>query len=110
MFKMNMKTHKYTLLKQDGTTQFLGVGKKKSFQEFYEILNCTIIEHIPHAYYPDNLGHVEMWGDEEARFNSDNIRNPHFKVLRGNPLLGEPEEWDIVGDIIKDETQENKAN
>jgi hypothetical protein len=105
-----MKLYRYTLLKQDGSVEGLGVSKKKTFQEFYQILHCSIIEHIPHAYYPDNLGHVEMWGDEEARLKEGNTRNPHFKVLIGNPALGEPKEWDVVGDIIKEESQLNKVN
>lgn len=98
-----MKQYKYTIYKQDGTIEDLGIGEKKNFQDFYTILNCQMIEHIPHDYYPDKSGHAEFWGDEEARFDSMNIRNPHFKVLKGNPDLGEAEEWDIVGDIIKEE-------
>ena len=101
-----MKLYRYTLLNQDGTTKFLGISKKKDFKEFYKILNCSTIEHIPHCYYFEKLGHVEFWGDEEARFNSENHRNPHFKVLKD--INGE--EWDVVGNIIKEERVENKAN
>ena len=89
------KQYKYTLYKQDGTIEEIGVGKKKNFQDFYKILNCSMIEHIPHDYYPEKSGHAEFWGDEEGRFNSENHRNPHFKVLG--------EGWDVVGDIIKEE-------
>lgn len=98
-----MKQYKYTLYKQDGTIEVIGIGKKKDFRDFYKILNCSMIEHIPHDYYPDKSGRAEFWGDEEGRFLETNHRNPHFKVLKGNPLLGEYSEWDVVGDIIKEE-------
>ena|GEM_PF-6600637 len=100
----NMKQYKYTLLKQDGTTEDLGTGKKMSFKDFYRILNCEMIEIIPDAYYDGWVdGKLECYGDEEGRFKETNHRNPHFKVLKGNPALGEEPEWDIVGDIIKEE-------
>ena len=102
-----MKQYKYTLLKQDGTTQDLGTGKQKEFKGaggLYELLNCTTIEIINDMYYDGWVdGEVECYGDEEARYNDNNHRNPHFKVLKGNPEFGEPEEWDVVGDIIKEE-------
>lgn len=104
-----MKQYKYTLLKQDGTVEDLGVGKKKDFREFYKILNCQMIELIPRDYYPDKSGHATIYGDEEARFNEENYRNPHMKVLKGNPLLGEMPEWDCVGDLIKEEVYHEKG-
>jgi len=97
------KQYKYTLLKKDGSTEDLIIGKKKDFSYFRKVLNCSMIEHIPHAYYPDASGHAEFWGDEEGRYNIDNNRNPHFKVLRGNPYWGDKSDWDVVGDIIKEE-------
>ena len=95
-----MKQYKYTLLKQDGTIEDLGTGKQKDFKEFYSLLHCSTIEIIPHDYY---AGRATMYGDEEARFNSENKRNPHFRVLQGNQLLEEVAEWDVVGNIIKEE-------
>lgn len=96
-----MKQYKYTLLKQDGTTQDLGISKKKEFRELYTILNCTTIELIPAAYYKDKgHGRCTMFGDEEGRFNSQNHRNPHFNVLH-DAIFGD--DWDVVGDIIKEE-------
>jgi hypothetical protein len=99
-----MKNYKYTLLKMDGTTKDLGTGRKKDFAEMYKILNCQTIEIIPEAYY-QGLGwnRCSVYTDEEARFNSNNLRNKHFKVLRGNPDFGEPLEWDVVGNAIKEE-------
>lgn len=97
-----MKQYKYTLLKQDGTIEDLETGKQKDFKEFYKILNCHTIEIIPDAYYDGYVeGKLEMYGDEEARFNSENHRNPHFKVLIDKD--DNNAEWDVVGDIIKEE-------
>ena len=98
-----MKQYLYTLYKQDGTIEVLPISKKKSFNEIYKILNCETIEIIPSAYYPDGFGLVTVYGDEEARFNENNKRNPHFKVLKGDPKLGELPEWDTVGDLLKEE-------
>lgn len=95
---------KYTLLRQDGTIKDLGTGKKKNFKELYEILKCNIIEIIPDAYYDGWIdGKVECYGDEEGRYNEKNHRNPHFKVLQGDVSFGEPKEWDVVGDIVREE-------
>lgn len=97
-----MKQYLYTLYKQDGTIEVLPVSKKKSFNEIYKILNCETIEIIPSCYYPDGFGLVTVYGDEEGRFNSNNKRNPHFKVLTSlDPR--EPIEWDTVGDLLKEE-------
>lgn len=96
---------KYTLLKQDGTKEELGVRKKMVFGDMYKILDCRTIELIPMAYWKMeyNRWGVEMWGDEEARFNNNNVRNPHFLVLEGDPSIGEPAEWDVMGDVIVEE-------
>jgi hypothetical protein len=97
-----MKQYLYTLYKQDGTIEVLPISKKKSFNEIYKILGCEMIEVIPSDYYPDGFGQVTVYGDEEGRFNSNNKRNPHFKVLKGDPNI-EPVEWDTVGDLLKEE-------
>ncbi len=96
-----MKLYKYTLLKQDGTTQDLGVSKEKDFSELYKILNCTTIEHIPQQYYAKRgYGRCQMWGDEEGRFFEKNHTNPHFDVLAPG--------YDVVGDIVKQEVYHDK--
>lgn len=100
-----MKNYKYTILKQDGTTEVIPGTRKLSFSDFYKILNCQTIEVIPHAYCPDGSGKATFYGDEEGRFVESNKRNPHMKVLKGNPDIGEPLEWDCVGDIIKEEVE-----
>ncbi len=47
------------------------------------------------------LSHTQIWGDEEARYTkTTNHRNPHMRVLRGDPLLGEMPEWDTVGNLL----------
>lgn len=98
-----MKMYKYTILKQDGTTDVLPVCPKKEFKGkdgLYELLGCTTIELIPDAYY-EGLGHgrCTMYGDEEGRFNTKNTRNLHFKVLKDV----DGAEWDVVGNIVKEE-------
>lgn len=91
--------YKYTLLRQDGTEEVLqAAGSRLSLKKLYEILGCSTIELIPRAYHEST---ATMYGDEEARYNSDNKRNPFFKVLEG--AAHEPGEWDVVGNIIKEE-------
>lgn len=98
---MKNKLYKYTLLKQDGTEVDLGTSKKKTFQDFYRILFCNTIQIIPADYYKNKKwGHVTVYGDEEARYNLNNKRNPHFEVLKDAIYH---DEWDIVGDCIKEE-------
>jgi hypothetical protein len=99
--------YKYILLKQDGSKKDLGVSKKKkSLEELYRILQCTFVEIIPTDYYKGlGYGKCTMWGDEEARFNEKNVRNPHFNVLKGNVLLGELAEWDVVGNILMEQKE-----
>ena len=97
----------YTLYKQDGTKE--KVAKRPTempFADMYKHLNCSTIELLPNSYLPDELARregVTAFADEEARFNSENLRNPHFKVLHGNEAIGEPKEWDVVGDIMIEE-------
>lgn len=86
--------YKYTLLKQDGSKEELGTQKKKSLEELYETLGCQTVELIPSDYY-EGHGKCRMWADEEARFNKNNVRNPHFKVLAPG--------FDIVGDVLKEQ-------
>lgn len=82
----------YTLLKQDGTTEELAqVDKEVELSQLYKWLNCTTVELIPEPYYQDDWKGGIVWGDEEGRFNSENKRNPHTKVLQG---------WDCVGDLV----------
>lgn len=95
--------YKYTILKQDGTIEVLRDCPKKKFKGkggLYELLGCTTIELIPEVYY-EGLGHGDcnMYGDEEGRFNTKNTRNLHFKVLKDV----DGDEWDVVGNIIKEE-------
>ena len=98
------RLYKYTILKQDGTIEDLGVSPKKEFKGkggLYELLNCDTIELIPSAYYKGKgHGRCTMFGDEEGRFKSTNVRNLHFLVLRDEIFGGD---YDVVGDIIKEE-------
>jgi hypothetical protein len=97
-----MQLYEYTILRQDGTTLVLPPCEKKSFEDLYKILKCDTIEIIPTPYYPEGFGDVLVYGDEEARFKETNKRNPHLRVLKGNVSLGEPAEWDVFGDCIKE--------
>lgn len=89
--------YKYQLLKQDGTSEDLEtLSTNMEYERIKEALSCQMIEVIPQDYHPDNNPNAIYIGDEEGRFNLENHRNPHFKVLRdadGNP-------WDVVGDIL----------
>ena len=96
-----MKLYQYTILKQDGTVEVLKPSIKKDLKEIYKILDCRTIEIVDSSYYSDQ-GRCTMYADEEGRF-SQNHRNPHFKVLRGNPEIGEPLQWDIVGNVLKEQ-------
>jgi len=98
-----MKLYKYTILKQDATKEVLAPCKKKEFAEFRKMLNCELIELIPSDYFTGQGWNMcTCYGDEEGRFNSNNKRNPHFKVLH-NDLLSPGDDWDVVGDIIREE-------
>lgn len=94
----------YTLLKQDGTRELFYSGKALPYDELRDKLGCRILELIPKDYYPDGMVGT-LWGDEEGRFNPDNKRNPHTKVLRGLPEFGQDHDWDCVGDLILEQTQ-----
>ncbi len=91
------KLYEYTLLKQDGTSEYLGVSKQKTLKELYKILECSTIEVIPVDYYKSRKHgrRCTMWGDEEGRYKEGNTTNPHFDVLSPG--------WDVVGNILKEQ-------
>lgn len=107
------KRYQYTIYRHTGAVEALRTnGKQLSFQTvtnsktgevtpgLYSLLDCRTIELIPRDYYPDGTGkNAVFYGDEEARFNTDNKRNPHMKLLED--FFGNP--WDVVGDVIKEE-------
>ena len=93
-----MGGYEYTLLKQDGSVENLGVyPKKATLDQLYKMLGCFTVQIIPETYY-EGHGHCTMWADEEGRFNQKNHRNPHFKVLP----YPSGYEFDVVGDILKE--------
>ena len=67
----------------------------------YKILDCRTVAVIPSAYYPPEFAgqNIAIYGDDEGRLVG-NQRNPHMLVLEGDPDLGEPAEWDVVGDVL----------
>jgi hypothetical protein len=95
--------YKYTILNQNGSRYELGTRvAQMTHQQMRKLLNCHTLAVIPHAYYPIVLDkdNVTIYGDDEGRFNSDNHRNDHMKVLYGDPGIGEPAIWDCVGDLL----------
>ena len=93
---MTTKQYEYKVLHQNGDIEGWK-STKMDFADFRQQLKCQMIEIIPKDYYPVEL--CKGWtayGDEEGRFNTENHRNPHFKVLT-DPDGGQ---WDVVGDII----------
>ncbi len=90
----------YQLLKQDGSIIDLDYHKEWKLEQIREVLKCGTVELIPQQYYQKAWGNCTVWGDEEGRFSNLNIRNPHMQVLKGSPSLGEPAEWDCVGDLL----------
>jgi hypothetical protein len=103
-----MKLYQYTILKTDGTKEILPPCKKKNFNELYKIIDCDTIEIIPPAYYAGlDFGRCTILSDEEARFKNKQ-RNPHFNVLKGDSNLGEPAEWDVLGNVVKEDVYHEK--
>lgn len=97
---MASKMYQYTIFYQDGETKDLTPCPEKRFDGkdgLYELLNCSTVELIPDAYYPKEWGKCLVWGDEEARFDERNHRNPHMKVIFDD--IGRP--WDVVGTVIR---------
>ncbi len=88
-----MKKFQYTLLKQDGSTEDLGIRREIKFDELYKILDCRTIEIIPEQYHQRDWGECTVYGDEEGRFRSTNKRNPHTQVIGGD--------WFCVGDLVR---------
>ena len=98
--------YQYTMLNQDGTKTVLAQSTKTrmGYKDIKKALNITSpIALIPQPYYPDEYAdeaHNSIFGDDEGRFDSTNDRNPFTKVLLGDPMLGEPAEWDCVGNLL----------
>lgn len=98
-----MSKYSYTLLLQDETVKELGVfNKRKGFDWMRGVLGCSVIELIPKIYAKDRYDveskDVQFYGDEEGRYNSDNVRNQHFRAIKEETLI-----WDVVGNIIREE-------
>lgn len=100
--------YRYTLLKQDFTKENLGTyDEEKAFKGangLYELLgNIRTIELIPEDYYFQShqiniefdAPIIAMFGDEEARDNNENKRNPWFDFFNSYDGV-----YDIVGNVI----------
>lgn len=95
-----MKLYKYTILKQDGTKQVLAPRKKMDLEELQGMVG-GLIEIVPADYYSGQgwNQYCTVYMNEEARFDSNNKRNPHFNVLHDN----NDSPWDIVGVALREE-------
>jgi len=91
---------RYELLKQDGTIKKFDAGKRKKIGEIRKILNAQTVGVVPVVYYPQKYEHVAIYSDQEANWNLEAKKNPHLLTIPGDPDLGEPEEFFIVGDAL----------
>lgn len=91
---------RYELLKQDGTIKRFAGGKRKKINEIKKILKAETVGVVPVIYYPQKFAECALYSDQEGNWNPNNIKNPHLNVLQGDPELGEPEEFYIVGDVL----------
>lgn len=91
---------RYELLKQDGTIKKFDAQKRKKISEIQKILNAETVGVVPVVYYPQKYESVAIYSDQEALWNTANIKNPHLLTIPGDPDLGEPEEFYILGDAL----------
>lgn len=92
---------RYELLGQDGTIKKFEAGKRKKIVEISKILgHPTELSVVPVIYYPPKYAEAAMYSDQQANWNPNAVKNPHLQVLQGDPDLGEPAEFYIVGDVL----------
>lgn len=91
----------YTKLRQDG--RFITYEPSKTKWTYEQLKNQVngMVEIIPKNYYPIGMNGT-VYGNEEARFNSDNTRNQCMLVIKDD-LYGD--EWDTVGDLLLEQTE-----
>lgn len=98
------KLYQYTLLNQSGNKTVFEPRKKMTLQELYKALDCDVVQVVPKVFFGDSLNkRSTIFVDEEGRFNKENKRNPHFKVLT-DPWG----ETDIVGNALVEEVYHEK--
>ena len=92
---------RYELLCQDGTIKKYAAGKRKKIVEIAKILGRPEeLGVVPVVYYPMKYAECALYSDQKGNWNPNNIKNPHLNVLQGDPDLGEPEEFYVVGDVL----------
>lgn len=96
----------YTILKQNGQIETLEPCKTKWKYEQLRKQVDGMIEIIPETYYPKGMKGT-VYGNEEARFNSNNTRNQCMLVITDD-FYGD--EWDCVGDLLLEQTEKQYAN
>lgn len=90
---------RYELLCQDGTIKHFAAGRRKRVTEIAKIVDARQIAVVPMIYYPMRFAEAALYSDKEVDFDA-NTRNPHLNTLQGDPDLGEPEEFFIVGNVL----------
>lgn len=96
--KDKKRRFRYELLKTDGTIQKFGAQKRKKVAEIRKILDATTVGVVPVVYYPMKYAEAALYSEQE--FNVNLEKNPHLQTLQGDPDLGEPEEFYIVGNVL----------
>lgn len=96
--KDSKRRFRYELLKTDGTIKKFGPQKRKKVAEIRKILDAVTVGVVPVVYYPQKYAEAALYSDQE--FSVDNVKNPHMMELDGDPDLGEPEKFFIVGDVL----------
>lgn len=91
---------RYELLLMDGTVKKFGAQKRKKVGEIRKILEAETVGVVPVVYYPQKYAGAALYSDQEGNWNVNNVKNPHLMELDGDPDLGEPEKFYIVGNVL----------
>lgn len=96
--KDKKRRFRYELLKTDGTIKRFAAQKRKKVGEIRKILDATTVGVVPMVYYPQKYANAALYSEQEWNVNLE--KNPHMMELDGDPDLGEPEKFFIVGDVL----------
>jgi len=96
--KDSKRRFRYELLQTDGTILKFPPQKRKKVAQIRKILDAVTVGVVPMVYYPQKYANAALYSDQE--FDATYIKNPHLMELDGDPDLGEPEKFFIVGDVL----------
>lgn len=91
---------RYELLKTDGTIKRFSAQRRKKVAEIRKILDANIVGVVPPVYYPQKYHQVAIYSEQDPNWATEPKKNPHLLELDGDPDLGEPEKFYIVGDVL----------